>query len=166
MEIFKKVHLFDNAINVCQSLAKNSESKKLESKKSLENALINALGGNDIPKEFIDNFYDIYKGFKETIENGRDTIWKFILQNIYKPLFLKERFEFVVGNPPWFTYSSIKNEEYQNQLKNLAVSYSVMPERRANFPHLEIAAVFLAHCASYFLKKDGKMFIDKPTIRV
>jgi len=29
---------------------------------------------------------------------GRDSIWKFILQNSYKPVFLMNRFDFVVGN--------------------------------------------------------------------
>jgi hypothetical protein len=68
----------------------------------------------------------------------------------------------VIGNPPWFTYSSIKNEEYQDQLNTLAAAYDIKPERVANFPHLEIAAIFMSHCSSYFLKEKGKLAFVLP----
>jgi hypothetical protein len=87
-------------------------------------------------------------------EKGRDSIWKFIVQNTYKPYFLAHKFDYVIGNPPWFTYSSIKNETYQNILDSIATKYDVKPEKVANYPHLEIAAIFLAYCSSYFLKEN------------
>ncbi len=37
-----------------------------------------------------------------------------------------------------------------------------MPERKANFPHLEIAAIFLAHCSNYFLKENGQLAFVLP----
>ena len=77
------------------------------------------------------------------------------MQNLYKPYFLADKFDYVIGNPPWFTYSSIKNEEYQNILNDLAENYEVKPVKVANFPHLEIAAIFLAYCSNYFLKEKG-----------
>jgi hypothetical protein len=77
------------------------------------------------------------------------------VQNLYKPYFLAGKFDYIIGNPPWFTYSSVKNEEYQNTLNELADTYNVKPEKVANFPHLEIAAIFLANCSNYFLKEKG-----------
>lgn len=44
--------------------------------------------------------YGIYSGLKKARDGGRDSIWKFILQNSYKPVFLQNRFDVVVGNPP------------------------------------------------------------------
>jgi len=75
---------------------------------------------------------------------------------------LKSQFDYILGNPPWFTYKSIKNELYQDQLRKLAIKYDVMPEKRANFTHLEIAAIFLAHASSYFLKEEGKLAFVLP----
>lgn len=86
---------------------------------------------------------------------GRDSIWKFILQNTYKPVFLKNRFDIVLGNPPWLTYAAITNGDYQSEIKRLADDYNVTPANKANMPHLEIAAVFLAHSINYFLRPSG-----------
>ena len=47
-------------------------------------------------------------------EAGRDSIWRFILQNTYRPFFLRNQFDFVIGNPPWLTYSQITVAEYQD----------------------------------------------------
>jgi len=75
---------------------------------------------------------------------------------------LKGKFDYIIGNPPWFTYNSVKNEEYQNQLKDLAENYKVKPLRSANMPHLEIAAIFMAHCSSFFLHEKGKISFVLP----
>lgn len=50
----------------------------------------------------------------------------------------------------------------QNTLNELAGKYNIKPEKIANFPHLEIAAIFLAHCSSYFLKDNGKLAFVLP----
>ncbi|MDP2362720.1 MAG: restriction endonuclease, partial [Ignavibacteria bacterium] len=110
---------------------------------------------HSLNKQIIESFYKVYVGLKSVKEKGRDSIWRFIVQNLYKPYFLSGKFDYVIGNPPWFTYSSIKNEEYQNTLNELAEIYKVKPEKVANFPHLEIAAIFLANCSNYFLKDKG-----------
>lgn len=104
----------------------------------------------------------MYNALKKVKEKGRDSIWKFIVQNLYKPYFLSNKFDYVIGNPPWFTYSSIRNEEYQDILNALAENYDVKPLKVANFPHLEIAAIFLAYCTSYFLKENGKLSFVLP----
>jgi len=75
---------------------------------------------------------------------------------------LKEKFDYIIGNPPWITYNSVKNKEYQNQLKDLAEKYNVKPLRAANMPHLEIAAIFMAHCSSFFLNEKGKISFVLP----
>jgi hypothetical protein len=106
--------------------------------------------------------YDIYKGMKVAHEEERDSIWKFIVQNSYKPVFLMNHFDFVVGNPPWLTYAAVSNGEYQALLKQLSDTYHVTPSSKANMPHLEIAAVFLAHAVNYFLKSTGQLVFVLP----
>jgi len=90
----------------------------------------------------IGQLFEVYRSMKRAFDEGRDSIWKFILQNSYKPIFLQGRFDLVIGNPPWLTYAAVSNAEYQTLLKDLSDTYSVTPSR-ANMPHLEIAAIFL-----------------------
>jgi SAM-dependent methyltransferase len=161
-QVFEDVHLFDEALEVCEDLAEQSMNKKKETRQTFENNLLRRYKRGGMNPQIIDSFYKIYESLKLVKEKGRDSIWKFIVQNLYKPYFLNKKFDYVIGNPPWFTYSSIKNEEYQNQLNALADKYNVKPVRVANFPHLEIAAIFLSYCSSYFLKENGEIAFVLP----
>ncbi len=165
-QILEDVKLFDEALNICDDLAEQTMGKKKESEEVFENIFRRHFeksgsksGAN---KQVIESFYKIYTGLKSVKEKGRDSIWKFIVQNLYKPYFLAGKFDYVIGNPPWFTYSSIRNEDYQNILNALADKYEVKPLKVANFPHLEIAAIFLAYCSSYFLSDDGQIAFVLP----
>jgi type I restriction-modification system DNA methylase subunit len=162
-QILSDMELFDDAVDVCDDLAEQTLNKEKESLLALYNTLKrkNVKHGS-ISVEMQNSFYKIYEGLKLVKENGRDSIWKFIVQNSYKPYFLSKKFDYVIGNPPWFTYSDIRNEEYQDTLNKLATTLYVKPEKVANFPHLEIAAIFLSYCSSYFLKDDGKIAFVLP----
>lgn len=161
-QVFEDVRLFDEALAICEDLAEQTQGKKTEPKEVFTKVLANQYKQGGINDRISNSFYEVYKGFKKVKEAGRDSIWKFIVQNLYKPYFLKAKFDYIVGNPPWFTFSSIKNEEYQNTLDELAAAYDVKPERVANYPHLEIAAIFLSYCSSYFLKNGGRLAFVLP----
>ncbi|MBU1718536.1 MAG: N-6 DNA methylase, partial [Bacteroidetes bacterium] len=161
-QIFDNVQLFDEALDICEALADQTEHKKTETIEAFENILKKQQKNGGFTQQLIESFYTIYLSLKKVKENGRDSIWKFILQNLYKPYFLADKFDYVIGNPPWFTFSSIKNEEYQDTLNKLAEKHFVKPDKIANFPHLEIAAIFLSYCSSYFLKENGKIAFVLP----
>ncbi|MBV6419554.1 MAG: hypothetical protein DAHOPDDO_00777 [Ignavibacteriaceae bacterium] len=165
-QILEDVKLFDETLGICDDLAEQTMGKKKETEEVFENIFRkhfeksgNKSGAN---KQVIESFYKIYVGLKAVKEKGRDSIWKFIVQNLYKPYFLAKKFDYVIGNPPWFTYSSIRNEDYQNILNALADKYELKPLKVANFPHLEIAAIFLAYCSSYFLNDKGQIAFVLP----
>ncbi len=154
--------VFNRVVDYCDETAENTINKKQVDFENIRIMLKKFFPQNGINENIVKSFYDIYLAFKEVKEKGRNSIWAFILKNLYKPYFFKNKFNYVIGNPPWFTYSSIKNEEYQNVLEKLAIKYQVKPEKSKNFPHLEIAAIFQAYCSSYFLKENGKIAFVLP----
>ncbi|MFA7421062.1 MAG: N-6 DNA methylase [Melioribacteraceae bacterium] len=160
-KILNDVKVFDEALELAEELAEQTFNKKKATEETFETILRRQVRGG-FDKQVIESFYKIYESLRTVKEKGRDSIWKFIVQNLYKPYFLSKSFDYVIGNPPWFTYSSIRNEEYQNILNDLADVYDVKPERVANFPNLEIAAIFLAYCSSYFLKDNGTLAFVLP----
>ncbi len=160
--VLNDMQMFDEAMNVADTLADLVIGKQAHNTETFFNNLKKSYPQGAFTNADIESFYKIYLALKKVKEAGRDSIWKFILQNTYKPYFLREQFDFVVGNPPWFTYSSVKNEEYQNELYQLADKYEVLPGSRANMPHLEIAAIFLAHASAYFLKQGGQLAFVLP----
>lgn len=159
--ILNDVKIFDEALELAEELAEQTYNKKKATEETFETILRRQVRGG-FDKQVVESFYKIYESLRTVKEKGRDSIWKFIVQNLYKPYFLSKSFDYVIGNPPWFTYSSIRNEEYQNILNDLADVYDVKPERVANFPNLEIAAIFLAYCSSYFLKDNGTLAFVLP----
>ncbi len=161
-QILDDVRLFDEALDICEKVAEQTHGSKQETKESFEKTLKKIYINGGLTHQVIDSYYKIYLALKKVKESGRNSIWKFIIQNLYKPYFLAGKFDYVIGNPPWFTYSSIKNEEYQNILKQIAEKYRVKPDKVANFPHLEIAVIFFAYCCSYFLKDNCKLAFVLP----
>jgi hypothetical protein len=161
-QIFEDVTVFDDALEVCEELAEQTQNKKKEKEEVIAITLQKRYKHGGLSPQVLESFYKIYEGLKQVKERGRDSIWKFIVQNLYKPYFLSDKFDYIIGNPPWFTYSSIKNEGYQNILNAIAEAYDVKPTRVANYPHLEIAAIFLAYCTNYFLKQEGKLAFVLP----
>jgi type I restriction-modification system DNA methylase subunit len=161
-KVFENAKLFDLAITVCDDLAEASKGSHLETPQTFELALRKRYSNGGLTDDIVNGFHKIYLGLKNAKEHDRDSIWKFVLQNSYKPFFLRKKFDFVVGNPPWLTYSDIANNDYQRRLRKLADKYSLIPVHAANFPHIEIAAIFLAHSASYFLKNDASLAFVLP----
>lgn len=160
--IFEDGKLFDEALDISEELAEQTANQATLKAEAFGNILKNQYKGGEVKPEVAEDFYQIYQGLKQVKEKGRDSIWKFIVQNLYKPYFLADRFDYIVGNPPWFTYSSIRNESYQDTLDALAKEYNVKPAKATNYPHLEIAAIFLAYCSSYFLKDGGQIAFVLP----
>ena len=160
--IFDDDNLFDKAIDVCEELAAQTAGHAAIKFEAFANILKNQYAGGEIVKEVAEDFHQIYAGLKKVKEDGRDSIWKFIVQNLYRPYFLANKFDYVVGNPPWFFYRDIRNKSYQDTLDALAKTYDVKPAKAANYPNLEIAAIFLAYCSSYFLKDGGKIAFVLP----
>ncbi|MDR2233031.1 MAG: N-6 DNA methylase [Tannerella sp.] len=159
--ILDNVAEFNQALEMCDQLSSHGLNEKPITFERFS-ALLHKQISNNSNSLISESYYEIYKGLKLTKEQKRDSIWKFIISNLYKPYGLYGFFDYVIGNPPWLTYSSINNEDYQNILNDLALKYNVRPTRSANYPHLEIAAIFLTHCSSYFLKETGKLAFVLP----
>lgn len=161
-QILENVDVYNSVLDICEELAEQTMFKKALEVDVFWNTIERQLKSKGLTEQIIDSYYKLYIGFKKVKEKNRDSIWKFILSNLYKPYFLSGKFDYIIGNPPWFTFSSIKNENYQNVLDELAKEYGVKPSKTANYPHLEIAAIFLAYCSNYFLKNSGKLAFVLP----
>jgi len=160
--VFDNVNIFDNVLDTCEELATQTLFKKYVPQETFESIIKTQNKDFGLNEQVFESFYKIYQGFKSAKEKKRNGIWKFIISNLYKPYFLANKFDYIIGNPPWLTYSSIKNIEYQNVLDELSTNYDVKPEKVSNYAHLEIAAIFLAYCSNYFLKENGKLAFVLP----
>lgn len=160
-QLIKEPSFFDQAIGFCEELAKLDVNSSPVTESQFEYTLKSRFNSQQISERVNHSLYIIYQALKQAIDAKQNSIWGFILQNSYKPIFLREQFDFVVGNPPWLPYRAMNNENYQNQLLELANKYKLVPKYES-ITHLELAAIFLSHCAHNFLKQDGTIAFVLP----
>ena len=70
---------------------------------------------------------------------------------------LNERFDLIIGNPPWYTFRDIESPEYQEKVKKLAEHLEIKPLPK-NILNIEISSLFFYHARNTFMKDDAKIF--------
>jgi methylase of polypeptide subunit release factors len=155
--LIKDSEKYDQAIEAAHEFAVHSRGKRVDAK-AFSNFLRTHYAGLLDDEDAADVLFTVAETLKTMIEAGRDTIWAFVLKNIYKPLFLKERFDLVVGNPPWLSYRYVERSDYQAFLKEqITKVYGLVTGRAELVTHLELGTLFLARSADLYLKMDGRI---------
>ena len=74
-----------------------------------------------------------------------------------------EKYDIVIGNPPWVVMRSMKNREYQNFLKKEVVNYHLLENKDVHlFTQMEMATLFFCKCADLYLKRGGLIAFIMP----
>jgi len=110
----------------------------------------------------IELLFESMNSFVKLIKENKDTIWAFILKNNYKPLFLKESFDILVGNPPWLSYRYVADQDYQEYLKKLITKTYGLTSRAELITQIELATLFFVRAAEQYLKHDGIIYFVMP----
>jgi len=145
--------LYNRLVDAACAFAETYRGRPYE-RALLSNFLPDGIDWNEIQEEF-EAFQTLALTLKHFLDSERDTIWAFILKNLYKPLLLRERFDAVMGNPPWIAFRSLE-PRYQEFIRRLILSnYELVKGRGELITHLEIASLFLARAADLYLKPEG-----------
>ena len=67
----------------------------------------------------------LYERLADLHRKGLDGLWARIIKNHFAPVFL-ERFDYVVGNPPWVNWQSLP-EDYRQETKELWMHHGLFP---------------------------------------
>ncbi|MEK6690078.1 MAG: N-6 DNA methylase [Nitrospirota bacterium] len=162
---------YDSVIDTTKEFAKHFAGKGGTTLETYENFL-----RQHIPevsdKNTIDMLFYTAIAMKELIEEEKDSIWAYIMKNMYKPLFLKERFDVIIGNPPWLSYRYVDKSEYQKFLKEMIVNtYKLLSGVSAGekmkvkaelITHMELATLFYLRTADLYLKNGGMIAFIMP----
>jgi len=159
--LLKDLAVYDQAIEFAKDFARQNKGKRIS--RELFNNFLKAQGNLDVTNTaLVDAIFNVADTLKYLIDSGRDTIWAFILKNIYKPLFFKQKFDFIVGNPPWIVFRYME-PGYQAFLKRqITKVYKLLSGRAELITHLEIATLFLVHSADLYLKTNGTIAFVLP----
>jgi hypothetical protein len=156
--------IYDHVIETTKEFAKHFAGKAGGNLEAYENFIKQYIPQlND--KNTIDMLFYTAKAMKELIEERKDSIWAYVMKNMYKPLFLRERFDVIIGNPPWLSYRYVDKGEYQKFLKDMIVNkYKLlggiaagekMKVKAENISNLELATLFFLRTSYLYLKEGG-----------
>jgi len=153
--------LYDQAIELAKDFAKQNKNYPISME--LFQKFLKAQNFSGVNnEELLKNLFEITKVLKDFIDSDKDTIWSFVLKNSYKPLFFKQKFDFIVGNPPWIAFRFME-PEYQKFLKReITQNYRLLIGKGHLITHIEIATLFLVRTADLYLKKDGTIAFVMP----
>ncbi len=97
----------------------------------------------------------------DLMRQGKDTIWFFILRNSLRPAYLEQqKFDLVVGNPPWLSLESIHDAEQQNWAMKTLEQYGM--SGLATSDKASLADLFFARTADLYLKDGGQIAFVMP----
>lgn len=154
--------LYDQAIESAREFALQWAGKKTD-KKQFQNYLEAQHPQLVSEEKLVSALFAIAEVFRGLIEGSRDTIWAFVLKNAYKPLFLKGRFDVVMGNPPWLSYRYVEQMDYQKFLKELITrTYRLLSGKGELITQMELGTLFLLRTADLYLKGGGKIAFVLP----
>ena len=159
--LLKDANLYDLAIEFAKDFAQKYKNKSINLD-LFRNFLIAQSFTYSKDEEIVKSIYTIVETLKKLIDAGRDTIWGFVLKNIYKPLFFKRKFDFIMGNPPWISFRYME-PGYQKFLKQQIVNeYHLLKGHGELITHIEVGALFLVRTADLYLKQNGKIAFVLP----
>jgi len=127
--------------------------------KSFENMLLKSYNEMET-KILVQTLETLY----ELIIQESDAIWPYVLRNMYKPIaMIYKKIDVIIGNPPWIAQQAMKDELYQNYLKQESKKYNLVDTKKVhNIPNLELASLFFCHCSNQYLKEKGTIAFVMP----
>ena len=165
-ELVKRPELFDPAISAAAQIALDHAEGGKESRKTLATYLKRIapqIADHGDANSMIDAVWKFAAELSDLIKRKQNSIWAFIVRNSYRPAMLRDRFDFILGNPPWLSYRYIADPDYQAEIKKRAVEdYAIAPTHQKLFTQMELATIFLAHTLSTFARIGGKLGFVMP----
>jgi len=159
--LLASIPLYDQAIEMAKEFAQQNKGKSI-SQDRFRTFLSARQFTCALEHPLLDSLYAVAHRLKQFMDAERDTIWAFVLKNIYKPLFLKDTFDVVMGNPPWIAFRFFE-PGYQIFLKRqITEEYSLLTGRGELITHLEVALLFFVRSAHLYLKRGGTIAFVLP----
>ena len=100
----------------------------------------------------------LYSRIYQLHASGMDSFWPIILKNSFAPLIIKDKFDYVVGNPPWIAWKSMSKQYREGTLK-VWQSYGIFEknayDKKTTHDDFGMAVTYVS--MDYYLKDNGIM---------
>ena len=121
----------------------------------VENRLIDVKYKN-VVEELFDRLYTLHRA-------GNDSFWPIILRNSFAPILIGNKFDYVVGNPPWIAWKSM-SKSYREGTVEIWKSYGIFEknayDKKTTHDDFGMAVTYVT--VDKYLKNNGNMVFLLP----
>lgn len=123
---------------------------------------------NKVEKRLVDTKYksiveELFDRLYKKNRAGNDSFWPIILRNSFAPILIGNKFDFVVGNPPWIAWKSM-SKSYRERTLEIWKSYGIFEksayDKRTTHDDFGMAVTYVA--VDKYLKDNGNMVFLLP----
>lgn len=105
----------------------------------------------------------MYEKLTQLHRGSQDSFWGRILKNSFAPVMLKQKFDYVVGNPPWIAWKAM-SKIYRQGTLDVWKSYGIFEknayDKKTTHDDFGMAVTYVA--LDQYLKENGKMYFLLP----
>lgn len=106
---------------------------------------------------------EMYEKMTSLHRSAKDSFWGRILKNSFAPVMLKQKFDYVVGNPPWIAWKAMSKTYREGTLK-VWKSYGIFEknayDKKTTHDDFGMAVTYVA--LDQYLKNGGKLYFLLP----
>ena len=110
----------------------------------------------EVVKRLFDDLYELHR-------SGKDSFWPIILKNSFAPTMIGNRFDYVVGNPPWIAWKSM-SKSYREGTLSIWQSYGIFEknayDKKTTHDDFGMAVTYVS--VDQYLKDGGSMVFLLP----
>ena len=164
-KILKRTDHFDNILDCADDVAQSITNGVREDKDAMSAYLRKAFPDLYLDSDFdeiVDGCWTLAQEMASSIKEGKDGIWKYVLKNSHRPWLMRNKFDYVVGNPPWTVLRKLSSKHYQERVKSLTEDTYELCKAGNLTPIFELATLFVAHCVDSNLKSGGELHMVLP----
>jgi len=104
----------------------------------------------------------LYDNLLDLKRRGVDEVWVPVIKSYVLPALYRNRFDYVIGNPPWLSLRYVAEPGYQEIIKGVAMNTYGLVREEHLVTHLEMAALFLMRAVDYYTAKGGRVGFVMP----
>lgn len=103
----------------------------------------------DLAEKFYEKLCDLHY-------SGKNGFWPIILKNSFAPLFMQDKFDYLVGNPPWINWKSM-SDTYRTLTLDIWLSYGIFEKDAYDkiTTHDDFAMAVVYVSIDHYLKEHG-----------
>ena len=110
----------------------------------------------EIPTELIGISRKLFNQLQSLHLSGKDGFWPIILKNSFAPLFCQQKFDYIMGNPPWIAWKAM-SESYRDLSLDIWLSYGIFEKNAYDkiTSHDDFAMEVTYVTIDHYLKDNG-----------